>query len=330
MPGLMMAAIAIVHVFLAQFTVGGGILLVLFPMVGHDRPESARPSLRRRLLQGAGSDQLCPRGADRSRNLVRLDSSQCRDDRRDGLQLPLAMGDGMDVLLSGDRRRLQLLSLLPTLGRSQQDVAVGDLRGRIVGKSVHHQRDSFLATDSRGVAWKQGAWSSGFFNPSFWPSLLFRTVVAMALAALVACVVVNAMPDLDRSARTTLINRASQLMIPMVLMPLLGVWYMAVMPADSRGWILGGSPAMMLFFSISVGASLAIGAYALIGLVLQKLYINGATASLLLLLAFGATGGGEFVREGSRKPFSIRHVLYSNAIRPRRGCSSAEGGLPGR
>jgi cytochrome bd ubiquinol oxidase subunit I len=52
-------------------------------------------------------------------------------------------------------------------------------------------------------------------------------------------------------------------------------------------------------------------------LVWQHLYINGATALLLLLLAFGATAGGEFVREGSRKPYSIRSVLYSNAIRPR-------------
>ena len=88
------------------------------------------------------------------------------------------------------------------------------------------------------------------------------------------------------------------------------------MPADSRSWVLGGSPAMMLFFMISVGASLAIGGYAVLGLWLQKLYVNGATASLLLLLAFGATAGGEFVREGSRKPYTVRHVLYSNGIRP--------------
>jgi mono/diheme cytochrome c family protein len=50
--------------------------------------------------------------------------------------------------------------------------------------------------------------------------------------------------------------------------------------------------------------------------VFQKLYINVATALLLVVLAFGATAGGEFVREGSRKPFSIRHVLYSNGVQP--------------
>jgi mono/diheme cytochrome c family protein len=155
----------------------------------------------------------------------------------------------------------------------------------------------------------------GFFNPSFWPSLLFRTVVSTTLAALAACVVVNWM-DIDRSAKTQLINRVSHLLIPMVAMPLLGGWFLAVIPADSRSWVMGGSAAMMLFFSVSIAASLAIGAYAMVGMVWQKMYINGATATLLLMLAFGATAGGEFVREGARKPFTIRQVLYSNSIRP--------------
>ena len=73
---------------------------------------------------------------------------------------------------------------------------------------------------------------------------------------------------------------------------------------------------MMLFLNLAIFSSLAVGAYAIFGLVMQRLYVNGATALLLLLLAFGATAGGEFVREGSRKPYSIRHVLYSNSIRP--------------
>lgn len=167
----------------------------------------------------------------------------------------------------------------------------------------------------------------GFFNPGFWPSLLFRTIVCMTLSALIGCVVVNVIPDLRREQRQELINKSAHLMIPMLAMPLLGAWYLLSMPEDSRGWVLGGSPAMMLFFSISVFASLAIGGYALIGLWMQKLYINGATATLLLFMAFGATAGGEFVREGSRKPYTIRHVLFSNGIRPeevadlrRRGC----------
>jgi len=161
----------------------------------------------------------------------------------------------------------------------------------------------------------ESVWA-GFFNPGFWPSLFYRTCVSMVIAALAACVVINTMPDLDRETRTRLIRRAAHFMVPIAAMPVLGIWFLAVIPADSRAWALGGSIAMTLFMNIAIGASILIGGYALVGLLRQRLYINGATATLLLMLAFGATAGGEFVREGVRKPFTVRETLYSNSIAP--------------
>ncbi len=167
-----------------------------------------------------------------------------------------------------------------------------------------------------------GAWLeaksiwAGFFNPSFWPSLLYRTVVAMTIAALMACVVINTITDLDRASRFALMRRAAHFLAPMVLMPVLGLWYLAVIPADSRSWLMGGSIAMTLFLGLAAGASLLIGVYAVLGLLRQRLYINVATAALLVALALAATAGGEFVREGARKPYTVRNVLYSNAITP--------------
>jgi mono/diheme cytochrome c family protein len=155
---------------------------------------------------------------------------------------------------------------------------------------------------------------SGFFNPSFFPSVIFRTVTSMTIAALAACVVANLMPELTRAQRTELIFQSSPFLLPMLAMPLLGFWYFSVIPSDSRSWILGGNVPMTMFFSLGVVASMLIGAYAVFGLWRQHLYINGATATLLLSLAFLATAGGEFVREGVRKPYTIREYLYSNSI----------------
>ncbi|MDB4960221.1 MAG: cytochrome bd-type quinol oxidase subunit 1-like protein [Myxococcales bacterium] len=159
-----------------------------------------------------------------------------------------------------------------------------------------------------------GMWA-GFFNPSFWPSLLFRTAVATTLAALVACIVINTM-DLPRERKAALIRIASRFAVPMAVMPLLGMWFVAVIPADSRQWLMGGSMPMTMFVGVAAAASLLIGAYVVVGLVLKRLYINGATATLLLALAFGATAAGEFVREGARKPYTVRGVLYSTSITP--------------
>jgi cytochrome bd-type quinol oxidase subunit 1 len=55
---------------------------------------------------------------------------------------------------------------------------------------------SFQLTPGRWVV-THGIWG-GFFNPSFWPSLLYRTVAALAIAALAAAVVINLSPSLDR------------------------------------------------------------------------------------------------------------------------------------
>lgn len=156
----------------------------------------------------------------------------------------------------------------------------------------------------------------GFFNPSFWPSLIYRTTVSMTIAALVACLVVNLMSSFGQEAKKHLINKSSHFLAVMIPMPIIGLWYLAVLPDDSKSWIMGGSVAMTMFMALAVATSTLIGIYAVAGLLFKKLYINGPTALLLVTLAFAATAGGEFVREGVRKPYTIRGALYSNSVTP--------------
>lgn len=315
MPGLVMAAVAIFHVFLAQFAVGGGFLMCYFQW-----------------LAMTGRENLAGRFVDGYFKVLVL------------ISFVLGALTGVGIWFTS----IQISA--PTIGEMVfnfhwiwatewtffcLEIVAGYCFYR------YHKQISKRASLTLLVLYTFAAWMSlfwingilawqltpgdwvnsrsimdGFFNPSFWPSLFFRTTVCLTLASLAGCIVVNIIPDLSREERTRLINRSAHLMIPMLSMPLLGAWFLFSMPEDSRQWVMGGSPAMMLFFMISVGASVAIGGYAVVGLWMQRLYINGATGTLLIMLAFGATAGGEFVREGSRKPFSIRHVVYSNGIRP--------------
>jgi mono/diheme cytochrome c family protein len=315
MPGLVMAGVAIFHVFLAQFAVGGGMLLCYFQWLGM----TGRNPHARTFVQGY------------FKVLVLI-----------SFVLGALTGVGIwftAIQVSAATIGAMVLNFHWLWATEWTFFCLEIVAGYMFYR--YHDRLSDRAAMGLLVIYAIAAWVSlfiingilswqltpgrwlethsvadGFFNPSFWPSLFFRTVVATTLAALAACVVVNTMSQLDREARASLIHRAAHLMLPMVVMPLLGVWFLAEMPPDSRSWVTGGSPAMTMFLVMSIVASLAIGAYALVGLWLQRLYVNGATATLLLLLAFGATAGGEFVREGSRKPYSIRYVLYSNGIRP--------------
>ena len=162
---------------------------------------------------------------------------------------------------------------------------------------------------------KDGDVWAGFFNATFWPSLVFRTLAAMAIAGLVAALVVNLAKRFTPEERRKLIHYVFRFLAPMALMPVVGGWFLFVLPPDSREWVMGGSIAMTLFFSLGAGASLLIGVYGVVMLLWRNLTVNAATAALLCALAFAATAGGEFVREGVRKPYTVRNTLYSNSIR---------------
>jgi len=314
MMGMVIGGVGIVHVFLAQFAIGGGALLCYFQWLA----QTGREPLARRFLDGYFKVLVLVSFVLGALTGVAIWLTTIQIGARTiGLMIDefhwvwatewlfflVEVTAGYSFYRWGarmsDRARMGLLALYAFAAWGSLFWINGILSWQLTP-------GRWLAT---GSVW------AGFFNPSFWPSLVFRTLVALTLGALAACLVINTF-DVGREERRRLIARAAHFLAPMALMPLVALWYLAVLPADSRGWLLGGSIAMTMFMGIAAGASLLIGAYAGFALLLRRLYVNGATAALLLALAFGATAAGEFVREGARKPFTVRGALYSNSIAP--------------
>ena len=315
MKGLVIGGIGIIHVFLAQFAIGGGLLLAYFE----------------RTAQRGGKDAADARSfVDGFFQVLVLVSFVL------GALTGVAMW--FTTIEVGTRTIGLMVDRFHWLWATEWvcfsvEVCAGYAYVR-VGRRLDDRARMRLLLLYASAAWLSlffingilswqltpgdnplgGVWQ-GFFNASFWPSLFFRTLVALALGSLAACVVINTL-DLPRERKAALVRRAAHLAAPMIGMPVLAVWFVAVMPADSRSWIMGGSIAMTMFVGIAAGASVLIGAYAVVGILVKRLYVNGATATLLLALAFGATGAGEFVREGARKPYTVRGVLYSTSITP--------------
>ena len=321
MKGLVIGGVGIVHVFLAQFAIGGGLLLAYF-------------------------ERAAQRGSERGQDA--LLASDARDFVDGYFQILVLVSFVLGALTGvamwfttievGARTIGLMVDRFHWLWATEWvcfsvEVCAGYAYVRVGRRLSDPARIRLLALYATAawlslffingiLSWQLtpgddplgGVWQ-GFFNPSFWPSLIFRTLVAMALGSLAACIVINTL-DLPRERKAALIRRAARFAAPMVAMPLLAGWFVAVMPADSRSWIMGGSIAMTMFVGIAAGASVLIGGYAVVGLLIERLYVNGATATLLLALAFGATAAGEFVREGARKPFTVRGVLYSTSITP--------------
>jgi len=161
------------------------------------------------------------------------------------------------------------------------------------------------------------AFWSGFFNPTYFPSLMLRSLSALALAGLFACVVVNLSPRYSREERTRIINYAAYCLAPMALMAPVSLWYFNNVPEASRVMAAGGAIAMTLFLAFGIVCSLMIGAYAYFTLIRHKQYVSLSTALLLSAMALVTTGAMEFVREGIRKPYVIRDYLWSNGIADR-------------
>ncbi len=313
MKGLVIGGVGILHVFLAQFAIGGGMLLWYFERLGQRGHQDARTfvdgyfkvlvliSFVVGALTGVAMWFSTIQVGARTIGLMIDEFHWLWATEWVWFAIEITAGYAFyryGPRLAG-RARLRLLALYALASWMSLFWINGIL--------------SWQLTPGRWLD-GGGVWA-GFFNASFWPSLVFRTAVATTLAALVGCIVINTM-DLPRDRKAALIRHASRFAAPIAVMPLLALWFFAVLPADSRSWLLGGSMPMTMFVGVAAGASLLIGGYVIVGLILQRLYINGATATLLLGLAFGATAAGEFVREGARKPYTVRGVLYSTSIRP--------------
>lgn len=313
MKGLVIGGLGIFHVFTAQFAIGGGLLMCYFQWLA----QSGRMPLARRLLDSYFVFLLLVSFVLGALTGVAMWFTTIQiSPRTIGLMVDefhwvwatewtffcLEVVAGYAFYRYGsrlnDRARMTLLGLYALAAWMSLFWINGILSWQLT---------------PGGWLEGRGVWA-GFFNASFWPSLAYRTVASLAIASLVACVVINAMGGVTREQRRTLINRAARGLLPMALMPLFGAWYLAAMPPDSRGWVLGGSVAMTMFMALAVGASLLVGVYAMVAMVRQRLYINWATATLLCALAFAATAGGEFVREGVRKPYTVRQQLYSHSV----------------
>ena len=154
----------------------------------------------------------------------------------------------------------------------------------------------------------------GLNNPTFWPSLILRTLGSLALAALFAMVLVNATRKYHQTQRDLVVRQAGKFLTPLILMAPAGLWFFAQAPESAVFYLKGGAIAIFLLAIFCLVAYALIACYSYFAIVLRKTSVNLETALLLTALALIATGSGEFVREGMRKPYLIWGHIYSNGL----------------
>lgn len=154
---------------------------------------------------------------------------------------------------------------------------------------------------------------SGFFNPTFWPSLFFRSFMSFMLAGCYGFLTASFLKD--EVTRHRLIRYSGiWALVSLILSLPAGWWYISVLPDKARGLVDGVSPTIVR--ASMVGAfSLAALAGLIITLVLlnPKARTRGLTV-IVMIAAMGYMGAFEWTREAARRPYIVNEVMYSNGI----------------
>ena len=166
---------------------------------------------------------------------------------------------------------------------------------------------------------------NAFFNPTYWPSLFLRTCVCASLAGIWALITASRIDgDKQPALKTSMVKWSVKWLVPsFVAMPLLMIWYYAMVPASQRALLTLGIDTInpgtfstvtrMALIIIITSATIIWVAYFLA--YRNPVEFNLSHAMSVLVLALMATGAGEYSREMLRKPYVIGRWMYSNGVR---------------
>lgn len=154
----------------------------------------------------------------------------------------------------------------------------------------------------------------GVFNPSFWPSLFFRSFLILMVTGLFCFFTASRVQD--EKTRHSLL-RYCALWVGLPFLPVLacGYWYLRAMPPEVQDLILVRSREIAPVLK----AFLWLGPIVVLGGVFMALkkpnVVNKLFVWVLIIVGFGFYGSFEFIREAGRKPYLIHGYIYSNGIR---------------
>ena len=183
--------------------------------------------------------------------------------------------------------------------------------------------DTWLAV--AGTGHEASKFWYAFFNPTYWPSLFLRTCVCCSLAGIWALITASRIDgDKQPELKTSMVKWSVRWLVPsFVAMPFLMIWYYMMVPASQQALLQLGID------TINAGTFSAVTRMALVIIVTSATIIgvayflayrnpidfNLSHAMSVLLLALIATGAGEYSREMLRKPYVIGGWMYSNGVR---------------
>jgi mono/diheme cytochrome c family protein len=169
---------------------------------------------------------------------------------------------------------------------------------------------TFMLTPGRWLA--SGNLRDGFFNPTFWPSLVLRSCVAITLAGLYSLLIASRYPA--GKLKLNLVRNAAVWGLGGILGAIPAFfWYWGNIPPEiSSPLSILPTPGLALQCALWLTVALG-GLLLLFGILVPRLQ-HLSIALLTLLAGLGWFGSFEWFRESIRKPYIIAGFMYANGL----------------
>lgn len=153
----------------------------------------------------------------------------------------------------------------------------------------------------------------GLFNPTYWPSLFLRTSMSILLAGVFGLITATREDD---AVRQRLYRWAGQWMVAgAVLLPTFAWWYYSRFPDFAKALLNGTLPTAQHPIRMGLLAATLILLLGLIFAIWKPQMMRVPIIAFLALMAFSLMASGEYLREFVRKPWVINGFIYANGLR---------------
>jgi len=310
--GFLIAVIAIIHVYIAQFAVGGGLFLVLTEHLAYRRNDPGildyvRKHTKFFLLLTMVAGALTGVGIWFTISLINPAATSLLIHT-----FVFAWGTEWTFFVA---EIVSLFIYYYTFDRlSKRDhLIIGWIYFGAAWMSL------FVINGIIDFMLTPGAWIennnfwSGFFNPTFWPALFFRTFFSIIIAGLFGFLTASFLKD--KELRTTMLRYSAKwLLVPFVLFLASSWWYKAALPPHIEEIIFQKMPQLRNAITIFLACSplLILGGF--IMAIRLPSGVSRTLAAVMLVIGLMYFGAFEFLREGGRRPYIIYDYMYSNAI----------------
>jgi len=158
-----------------------------------------------------------------------------------------------------------------------------------------------------------GSFWDGFFNPTLWPSLVLRTGICILMAGLFTLLVAGRQYPDEKKRGLVRYNAWWGLLGLIITLPSFW-WYFKSIPADIRTAAQEMMPFVMQRVDQTYWFIAALAVVLIVfGLILPKRY-NLAIGIVGLALGLVFFGEYEWLREAIRKPYVVHGYMYGNAL----------------